>query len=82
MLYSEKLKTFENAHPCSFITVDDARFRYVLCGNEGDKTLVLLNGGMNTLEMWMDYVDALADTGRALRTLRRPCGRPRFFSWS
>lgn len=42
MLYSEKLKAFENAHPCSFITVDGARFRYVLCGNEGGKTLVLL----------------------------------------
>ena len=66
MLYSEKLKTFENAHPCSFITVDCARFRYVLCGNEGDKTLVLLNGGMNTLEMWMDYVDALSGDARVL----------------
>lgn len=53
MLYSEKLELFEKEHPCQFITVDGARFRYILCGREGGKTLVLLNGGMNTLEMWM-----------------------------
>lgn len=66
VLYSEKLKTFSAAHPCEEVTVDGARFRYILCGSAGDKTLVFLNGGMNTLEMWMDYVDALADTGHVL----------------
>ena len=50
MLYSEKLELFEKEHPCQFVTVDGARFRYILCGREGGKTLVLLNGGMNTLE--------------------------------
>ena len=53
MLYSEKLELFEKEHPCQFVTVDGARFRYILCGREGGKTLVLLNGGMNTLEMWL-----------------------------
>ena len=48
------------------MTVDGAVFRYVLCGREGKKTLVLLNGGMNTLEMWMDYVDPLAQDYRVL----------------
>ena len=66
MLYSEKLKAFEAAHPCAYLTVDGASFRYVLSGQHVGKTLVLLNGGMNTLEMWMDYVDGLADTGRVL----------------
>ena len=82
MLYSEKLRPFAAAHPCRTIDVDGAQFRYILTGKPGGRTRVFLNGGMNTLEMWMDYVDALADTGRVLRTLRRPCGRPRFFSWS
>ena len=66
MLYSEKLKRFEKEHPCQFITVDGARFRYVLCGKEGGKTLVLLNGGMNTLEMWMDYAGDLSKANRVL----------------
>ena len=66
MLYSEKIKTFAAAHPCEDITVDGAHFRYILCGKEGGRTLVLLNGGMNTLEMWMDYVDALSEENRVL----------------
>ena len=60
MLFSEKLKTFTTQHPCKTITVDGAQFRYVLSGQENCETLVLLNGGMNTLEMWMDYVDDLS----------------------
>ena len=51
MLYSEKLKAFEAAHPCAYLTVDGASFRYVLSGQHVGKTLVLLNGGMNTLAM-------------------------------
>ena len=65
MLYSEKVKSFAAAHPCQTMTVDGAAFRYVLSG-EGSKTLVLLNGGMNTLEMWMDYVDPLSKDYRVL----------------
>lgn len=66
MLFSEKLKSFKTAHPCEFLTVEGARFRYMLCGRENGETLVLLNGGMNTLEKWMDYVDALAEDARVL----------------
>ena len=66
MLYSEKLKAFEAAHPCAYLTVDGASFRYVLSGQHVGKTLVLLNGGMNTLEMWIDYVDVLSADSRVL----------------
>ena len=66
MLFSEKLNVFSSAHPCRTLTVGGARFRYVLCGPETDKTLVFLNGGMNTLEMWMDYVDGLCRDWRVL----------------
>lgn len=66
MLFSEKSGPFAAAHPCKAVTVDGAVFRYVLCGREGKKTLALLNGGMNTLEMWMDYVDPLAQDYRVL----------------
>ena len=65
MLYSEKLALFAAEHPCKTIEAEGAKFRYVLSGTQG-KTLVLLNGGMNTLEMWMDYVDALSENNRVL----------------
>ena len=64
--YSEKAKRFAAAHPCDTVTVDGAEYRYLLCGKEGGRTLVLLNGGMNTLEMWMDYVDPLSEDDRVL----------------
>ena len=63
--YSEKLRAFSAAHLCGRVTAAGASFRYVLCG-AGERTLVLLNGGMNTLEMWMDYVDDLARDSRVL----------------
>ena len=66
MLYSEKLTHFAAAHPCETITVDGTVYRYVLSGRADGRTLVLLNGGMNTLEMWMDYVDPLAEDCRVL----------------
>ena len=66
MLYSEKLKLFAAAHSCKVMTVDGAQYRYVLAGKDNGKTLVFLNGGMNTLEMWMDYVDLLAEDCRVL----------------
>ena len=66
MLYSEKLPGFAAAHPRETMTVDGARFRYVLGGKAEGETLVFLNGGMNTLEMWMDYVDPLAEKRRVL----------------
>ena len=73
MLYSEKLKPFSAAYPCRNITVGGAHYRYILAGPEGGETLVFLNGGMNTLEMWMDYVEPLARDYRVLRLL--VCGR-------
>ncbi len=66
MLYSEKLKLYTAAHPCENVTVEGARYRYILDGKDNGKTLVFLNGGMNTLEMWMDYADALAGDCRVL----------------
>ena len=53
-MYSEKLKLFKFAHSSEDITVDGARYRYILEGKEGGKTLVFLNGGMNTLDMLTD----------------------------
>lgn len=60
MSYSEELREFATAHTYENMVVDGSRFRYVLSGRKDGKTVVMLNGGMNTLEMWMRYVDALS----------------------
>lgn len=67
MLYSEKVKYFAEKYPSQTVTVDGAVFRYILSGNDAGRTLVFLNGGMNTLEMWMDYVDDLSQNDQVDR---------------
>ena len=67
MSYSEELRAFAATHTYKDIKVDGSTFHYVLSGEKKvEKTLILLNGGMNTLEMWMRYVDALSDTYQVL----------------
>ena len=66
MLYSEKIKAFTAAHPSKVVTVDGAVYNYVLAGREDGRTVVLLNGGMNELGMWMDYVEPLGQEYRVL----------------
>ena len=66
MLYSEKLKIFAQAHPYEAMTVRSADFRNVMYGKEGGHTLVFLNGGMNTMEMWMDYAESFSRDCRVL----------------
>lgn len=66
MSYSEELKLFKANHTYENMTVGGSTFRYVLSGKKDGKTLVMLNGGMNTLEMWMEYVDALSADDQVL----------------
>ena len=66
MSYSQDLNAFTATHTYSSLTVGRSNFRYVLSGTKGGRTLVLLNGGMNTLEMWMGYVDALSEEDQVL----------------
>ena len=61
MSYSEALKAFAASHKYEDVMVDGAKFHYVLNGRKDSQTLVMLNGGMNTLEMWMNYVDAFSE---------------------
>ena len=55
MSYSEDLKAFAASHKYEDVMVDGAKFHYVLNGRKDSQTLVMLNGGMNTLEMWMPF---------------------------
>ena len=66
MSYSEDLKAFAASHKYEDVMVDGAKFHYVLSGRKDSQTLVMLNGGMNTLEMWMNYVDAFSEDYQVL----------------
>ena len=59
-MYSEELETFISNHTYKSMKAGGATFRYVLSGENDGRTLVFLNGGMNTMEMWMRYVDQLS----------------------
>ena len=66
MSFYEKLEDFKQRHPYKELDLNGAVFRYVLIGKEDARPLVLLNGGMNLSEMWMDYAEALSKTYRVL----------------
>ena len=68
------LKAFTATHPCEEITVGGARYRYILEGEADGKTLVLLNGGMNTLEMWMHNPQISYVSGGHLSTVLKTDG--------
>ena len=76
MLYSEKLRPFAAAHPCRTIDVDGAQFRYILTGKPEGRTLVFLNGGMNTLEMWTRWRTPGACCCSTIRSSCAPTRRP------
>lgn len=60
MSYSQELEIFKANHIYETVNAYGAEFRYVRSGKEDGITLVFLNGGMNTMEMWMRYVDELS----------------------
>lgn len=60
MSYSQELEKFAASHTYETVNAYGAEFRYVRSGKKDGVTLVFLNGGMNTLEMWMRYVDELS----------------------
>lgn len=60
MSYSQELENFKASHTYETVNAYGAEFRYVRSGKEDGITLVFLNGGMNTMEMWMGYVDELS----------------------
>lgn len=60
MSYSQELEKFAASHTYETVNAYGAEFRYIRSGKKDGITLVFLNGGMNTLEMWMRYVDELS----------------------
>ena len=66
MTYHEEMQIFSEKHPYKTMEAGGGTFRYVLSGPAEKQPLVLLNGGMNTSEMWMRYVDALSEDYQVL----------------
>ena len=61
MTFEERFSDFRKTHPYKSVHASGAEWRYLLTGNSDSYTLVFLNGGMNISEMWMDYIEQLAD---------------------
>lgn len=59
--YRQEFNDFSKRYPMKKAFLKGGTFRYILAGPENAKyTLVLMNGGMNSYEMWLRYVKDLS----------------------
>lgn len=59
--YRTELKNYQKDYPMQEVQLKDGVFSYILAGpDDAPHTLVFLNGGMNSHEMWMRYVKDLS----------------------
>ena len=74
MTFSEELKSFEQTHSYSELTIDGIKTSYLLCGNkESQKTLVYLVGGTGFSIAWFKHIQLMEQEYRIL-TLEYPIG--------
>lgn len=65
--YRSEVRSFRENYPIRETLLRDGIFRYVLAGPEtAPHTLVFLNGGMNSYEMWLRYSKDLSKDYRVL----------------
>ena len=65
--YRTEFSLYEKNYPMQEIQLKNGTFHYILAGPEdASHTLVFLNGGMNSYEMWMRYVKDLSADYRIL----------------
>ncbi|MGG5316100.1 alpha/beta fold hydrolase [Enterococcus sp. AZ072] len=53
---TDKIGSFLDTHEYESIKLSNAIFTYLLCG-KGNSTLVFLDGGLGTSEIWFEYID-------------------------
>ena len=58
--YFEKIKRLNELYCYKDIKVDGAIFHYIIAGEANLDVIVLLNGGMNSHEMWVDFIEHLS----------------------
>ena len=63
--FQEELNEFLQSRPYREITVDGARFKYILSGEAGKQAIVFFNG-LNMQEAWIRYVKAFEADYRVL----------------
>lgn len=65
--YTAEIGRYRDEFPVQHIDLADGSFEYLLAGPaDAAHTLVFLNGGMNSSEMWMRYVEGLSSEYRVL----------------
>ena len=66
MTFTDELSEFNARHHFHQCQVGGTTFDYLETGPEHERTIMLLNGGMNCALMWYKYLDALADDSRVI----------------
>ena len=65
--YSEEWNEFTSLNPYRSVEAEGLVFRYISVGDDSSPAIVFLNGGLNTSELWLGYLDChLIDGYRAI----------------
>ena len=64
--YFEKVKRLNTTYIYKDIEVDGAKYHYLIAGESDSEVIVLLNGGMNSHEMWVDFIEHLSHKYRVI----------------
>ena len=60
MDFYKEIESFNNKYSFEEITLSKGKFRYLITGQGHKDTIVFLNGGTNSADMWFKYVDDLS----------------------
>ena len=64
--YFQKIKRLNEQYCYKDIEVDGAVYHYLIAGESNSDVIVLLNGGMNSHEMWVDFIEHLSRKYRVI----------------
>ena len=64
--YLEKVKRLNKSYNYQDIDVDGITYHYLIAGEPNHEVIALLNGGMNSHEMWVDFIEHLSQKYRVI----------------
>ncbi|SEQ10093.1 hypothetical protein SAMN02910289_01286 [Lachnospiraceae bacterium RM5] len=60
MSYRQDIENFLADHPYNFVRIGKSTFKYIFTGSFDKPCLVFFNNGLNSLEMWFEYLTELS----------------------
>lgn len=64
--YLEKIQRLNKSYTYKDMDVDGITYNYLVAGDSNKEVITLLNGGMNSHEMWVDFIEHLSRKYRVI----------------